>query len=47
MELRSFPDAVYRDVPAVRDYRYIEGDHRTYIVEPHGRRVIEEIDDDD
>ena len=47
VELRSVPDGVYRDVPAMRDYRYIQGERGTYIVEPHSRRVIEEIDDDD
>ena len=45
VEIRSFPDEVYRESPRLREYRYIERDDRTYIIEPGERRVIEEIDD--
>ena len=42
--IERFPEEVYRDVPAVRDYRYVQGDRGLYIVEPQSRRVIEELD---
>jgi len=45
VEIRSFPDEVYRESPRLREYRYIERENRTYIVEPGERRIIEEIDD--
>lgn len=44
VEIQSFPEEVYRDAPTLREYRYINRDSRTYIVEPQDRRVIEEID---
>jgi hypothetical protein len=44
VELRSFPEEVYRESPTLREYRYIERDNRTYLVEPHERTIIEEID---
>ncbi|MDA9399013.1 DUF1236 domain-containing protein [Bradyrhizobium sp. CCBAU 45389] len=44
VEIEAFPEEVYRDAPTLREYRYINRDSRTYIVEPHERRVIEEID---
>jgi len=44
VEIRSFPEEVYRESPTVREYRYIERDNRTYVVEPHERTIIEEID---
>jgi hypothetical protein len=44
VEIKAFPEEVYRDAPTLREYRYINRDSRTYIVEPHERRVIEEID---
>ncbi|OPZ00383.1 hypothetical protein A5906_19475 [Bradyrhizobium sacchari] len=44
VEIEAFPEQVYRDAPTLREYRYINRDSRTYIVEPHERRVIEEID---
>ena len=44
VEIRSFPDEVYRETPGLREYRYIERDNRTYVVEPHERTIIEEID---
>ena len=44
MEIEAFPEEVYREAPSLREYRYINRDSRTYIVEPGDRRVIEEID---
>lgn len=44
VEIEAFPEEVYRDAPTLREYRYINRDSHTYIVEPHERRVIEEID---
>lgn len=44
VEIESFPEEVYRDAPTLREYRYINRDSRTYIVEPQDRRIIEEID---
>jgi hypothetical protein len=44
VEIEKFPETVYREAPSVRDYRYIHRKHRTYLVEPTERRVIEEID---
>jgi hypothetical protein len=40
----EFPSTVYRTVPAVREYRYIQRDSRAYLVEPRERVIIEEID---
>jgi hypothetical protein len=44
VEIRSFPETVYRESPRMRDYRYIERDNRTYVIEPRERTIIEEID---
>jgi hypothetical protein len=44
VEIRSFPDKIYRESPSLREYRYIERDNRTYVVEPRERTIIEEID---
>jgi hypothetical protein len=44
VEIEEFPETVYREAPALREYRYIHRDSRTYVVEPSERRVIEEID---
>jgi hypothetical protein len=44
VEMRSFPDEAYREAPALREYRYIERDNRTYLVEPHERTIIEEVE---
>jgi hypothetical protein len=44
VEIRSVPDEVYRESPALREYRYIERDNRTYVVEPRERTIIEEIE---
>ena len=44
VEIRSFPETVYRESPSLRDYRYIERENRTYVIEPRERTIIEEID---
>ena len=44
VEIESFPEEVYREVPEIRSYRYIRGDRGIYLVEPEGRRVIEDIE---
>ncbi|MBH5368966.1 DUF1236 domain-containing protein [Bradyrhizobium sp. CNPSo 4016] len=44
VEIEAFPEEVYREAPALREYRYINRDSRTYIVAPGDRRIIEEID---
>jgi hypothetical protein len=44
VEIRSFPDEIYRESPSLREYRYIERDNRTYLIEPRERTIIEEID---
>ncbi|MEA2831734.1 MAG: hypothetical protein QOF22_2482 [Bradyrhizobium sp.] len=44
VEIRSFPDEAYRESPALREYRYIERDNRTYVVEPRERTIIEEVE---
>ncbi len=44
VEIQSFSDDDYRDSPILREYRYIQHDNRTYVVEPQERRIIEEID---
>lgn len=44
VEIEAFPDEVYRDAPTLREYRYVNRDSRTYIIEPRERRIIEEID---
>lgn len=42
--IEAFPEEVYRDAPEVREYRYIQRENRTYVIEPEERRIIEEID---
>jgi hypothetical protein len=44
IELREFPSTIYRTVPSVREYRYMQMDNRSYLVEPRERLIIEEID---
>jgi hypothetical protein len=45
-EIDTFPQEVYREVPAVRSYQYIHSGNDVYLVEPGSRRVIERIDED-
>ena len=44
VEMRSFPEEVYRESPRLKEYRYIEEGDRAYVVEPRERRIIEEIE---
>lgn len=44
VEIRSFPEEVYRESPRLKEYRYIEEGDRAYVVEPRERRIIEEIE---
>jgi hypothetical protein len=44
VEIDAFPDAAFREAPTLREYRYINRENRTYIIEPRERRVIEEIE---
>lgn len=44
VELQSFPEDVYVDAPALREYRYLQQENRTYVIEPRERTIIEEID---
>lgn len=44
VEIEAFPEMVHRDAPTLREYRYLNRENRTYIIEPRERRVIEEID---
>ena len=44
VEIEAFPETVYREAPTLREYRYINRDSHTYIVEPRERLIIEEID---
>jgi len=45
VEIESFPEDVYREVPVVREYRYIRSGDDVYLVDPGSRRVIEELGD--
>lgn len=42
--IEDVPETVYREVPAVRSYRYYNSGSNMYLIEPGSRRVIEEID---
>lgn len=44
VEIESFPVEVYREVPTVREYRYIRSGSNVYLVDPGTRHVIEEIE---
>jgi hypothetical protein len=44
IELQNFPEEVYVDAPALREYRYLQQENRTYVIEPRERTIIEEID---
>jgi chemotaxis protein histidine kinase CheA len=39
VEIRSFPDEVYRESPSLREYRYIERDNRTYLMNRANARL--------
>jgi hypothetical protein len=44
VEVEEFPETVYREAPALREYRYLHRDNHTYIVDPTERTVIEDFD---
>jgi len=44
VEIEAFPEETYREAPALREYRYIRRENRTYVIEPRERTIIEEID---
>ena len=46
IEIEELPADVYRQVPAVRSYRYIHRGDDIYLVEPGSRRVIESLGED-
>jgi hypothetical protein len=43
VEVESFHEGAYREVPEVREYRYIERGDDLYLVDPSSRRVIAEV----
>ena len=45
VEFEEFPETVYRDAPTLREYRYIQRENRTYLVDPVERTVIDDFDD--
>lgn len=44
VEVEEFPETVYRDAPALREYRYIHRENRTYLIDPAERTVIDDFD---
>jgi hypothetical protein len=44
VELESFPETVYREVPTVREYRYYRDDANVIVVDPGERRIIDVIE---
>jgi hypothetical protein len=44
VEVEEFPEAVYQDAPALREYRYLHRENRTYLVDPAERTVIDDFD---
>lgn len=42
--IEAFPEDVYREVPTVREYRYVRSGSDVYLVDPGSRRVIEELE---
>ena len=42
--VEEFPETVYREAPALREYRYIHRENRTYLVDPAERTVIDDFD---
>jgi hypothetical protein len=44
VEVEEFPETVYRDAPALREYRYLHRENRTYLVDPAERTVIDDFD---
>ena len=44
VRILEFPETVYREVPSAREYRYIELENRSYLIEPREHVIIEAID---
>jgi hypothetical protein len=44
VEIEAFPEEIYSEVPAIRDYRYYRTDRGLFLVDPADRVVIEEVD---
>jgi len=44
VEVEEFPETVYRDAPALREYRYLHRENRTYLIDPAERTVIDDFD---
>jgi len=44
IEIEEIPETVYREAPTLREYRYLQRDNRTYVVDPRERMIIDEID---
>lgn len=44
VELESFPEAVYGEVPSMRDYRYFSTGRNVVLVDPRTRQVYDVID---
>ena len=44
VELHPVPQAVYAEVPSVRNYRYVYWNDRVVLVEPSSRKVVQIID---
>lgn len=45
VEIETFPEEVYREVPTMRSYRYMRGERGIYLVDPQRRTIIEDLDD--
>jgi hypothetical protein len=43
VEIETFPDTIYTEVPEIRSYRYVVRDDDIYVIDPSERRVIEII----
>lgn len=44
VDLHDMPEPAYREAPVLREYRYMQRGSRTYVIEPRGRTIIEELD---
>jgi hypothetical protein len=43
VELHTFPDEVYAEVPAIRRYRYLYVDSQVVLVDPDTSEIVEII----
>jgi len=44
VELRTFPDVVFQDVPVIRPYRYFTVENQVVLVDPQEHRIVEVIE---